>query len=66
MVRDPQAARFAVENLLESDRVGAGASGRNGGFVIASLTHGLANGLARFPGEVKQPVRIIEQQPSRG
>jgi glycine/D-amino acid oxidase-like deaminating enzyme len=38
--------------LLEADVVGGGASGRNGGFLVASLTHGLANGLARFPGEM--------------
>jgi glycine/D-amino acid oxidase-like deaminating enzyme len=38
--------------VLEADRVGAGASGRNGGFVVASLTHGLANGLARFADEL--------------
>jgi glycine/D-amino acid oxidase-like deaminating enzyme len=38
--------------VLEADRVGAGASGRNGGFLVASLTHGIANGLARFPDEM--------------
>jgi glycine/D-amino acid oxidase-like deaminating enzyme len=38
--------------VLESDTVGHGASGRNGGFVSSSLTHGLANGIARFPGEI--------------
>ena len=38
--------------VLEADRVGAGASGRNGGFLVASLTHGITNGLARFPGEM--------------
>jgi glycine/D-amino acid oxidase-like deaminating enzyme len=38
--------------ILEADRVGAGASGRNGGFLVASLTHGLANGLSRFPKEM--------------
>jgi glycine/D-amino acid oxidase-like deaminating enzyme len=38
--------------VLEADRVGWGASGRNGGFLIASLTHGLGNGLARFPDEM--------------
>jgi glycine/D-amino acid oxidase-like deaminating enzyme len=44
--------------LLEADRIGAGASGRNGGFVIASLTHGLANGLARFPQEMAALERL--------
>jgi glycine/D-amino acid oxidase-like deaminating enzyme len=40
--------------LLESTRCGAGASGRNGGFLQASLTHGLSNGIARFPDEIEQ------------
>jgi glycine/D-amino acid oxidase-like deaminating enzyme len=38
--------------LLEAETAGAGASGRNGGFVDASLTHGLANGSARFASEL--------------
>jgi glycine/D-amino acid oxidase-like deaminating enzyme len=38
--------------LLEADTIGFGASGRNGGFVMSSLTHGLANGLARFAAEM--------------
>jgi glycine/D-amino acid oxidase-like deaminating enzyme len=38
--------------VLEMEAVGFGASGRNGGFCEASLTHGLANGLRHFPGEV--------------
>jgi glycine/D-amino acid oxidase-like deaminating enzyme len=38
--------------VLEQGVVGYGASGRNGGFCAASLTHGLANGLAHFPDEV--------------
>jgi glycine/D-amino acid oxidase-like deaminating enzyme len=38
--------------VLEADRVGWGASGRNGGFCEASLTHGLANGLRHFPDEI--------------
>jgi glycine/D-amino acid oxidase-like deaminating enzyme len=37
--------------LLESKEVGWAASGRNGGFCDASLTHGFANGLARWPDE---------------
>ncbi|MFJ3926950.1 NAD(P)/FAD-dependent oxidoreductase [Streptomyces sp. NPDC090022] len=46
--RDP--ARDVV--LIESKEAGWAASGRNGGFCAASLTHGLANGLARWPGEL--------------
>ena len=38
--------------LLEAETAGWGASGRNGGFVDASLTHGLVNGAARFPREL--------------
>ena len=38
--------------LLEAEAAGWGASGRNGGFVDASLTHGLPNGAARFPREL--------------
>ncbi len=34
--------------VIDSGEVGGQASGRNGGFVSESLTHGLANGLARF------------------
>ncbi|MFF3859012.1 NAD(P)/FAD-dependent oxidoreductase [Streptomyces sp. NPDC002209] len=46
--RDP--ARDVV--LIESKEAGWAASGRNGGFCAASLTHGLANGMARWPGEL--------------
>jgi glycine/D-amino acid oxidase-like deaminating enzyme len=38
--------------LLDGRRCGWAASGRNGGFCEPSLTHGLANGVARFPGEI--------------
>ncbi len=37
--------------LLESRRLGWAASGRNGGFCAASLTHGEENGRARWPSE---------------
>lgn len=46
--RDPK--RDVV--LLEADSVGSQASGRNGGFCDASLTHGLANGIAHFSDEL--------------
>ncbi len=39
--------------VLETERVGFGASGRNGGFCAASLTHGLDNGLRHYPDEVE-------------
>lgn len=47
--RDPR--RDVV--LIEGREVGWAASGRNGGFCSASLTHGLANGLSRWPGELR-------------
>ena len=38
--------------VLEMETVGFGASGRNGGFCEASLTHGLGNGVRHFPDEL--------------
>ncbi|MFB9959357.1 NAD(P)/FAD-dependent oxidoreductase [Agromyces bracchium] len=38
--------------VLEAERVGYGASGRNGGFVASSLTHGLAHGTMVWPDQV--------------
>ncbi|HET6653280.1 MAG TPA: FAD-dependent oxidoreductase [Nocardioides sp.] len=46
--RDP--ARDVV--LVERGRSGDQASGRNGGFASESLTHGHANGMARWPEEM--------------
>ena len=40
--------------LIDAHEVGSAASGRNGGFMESSLTHGVANGLDRFPGEIEQ------------
>ena len=40
--------------VLEGERIAFGASGRNGGFCDSSLTHGLANGLSRFPEELER------------
>ena len=50
MAKEADPGRHVV--LLEGGRCGWAASGRNGGFCAASLTHGLANGLERFPDEV--------------
>ena len=44
--------------LLEGERVAFGATGRNGGFMDASLTHGIENGAARWPGEMPQLERL--------
>src|SRR5580658_291422 len=52
--RDPSADVV----LLEARRVGWAASGRNGGFCSASLTHGIANGIARFEAEMPALVRL--------
>jgi glycine/D-amino acid oxidase-like deaminating enzyme len=38
--------------VLDADEFGAAASGRNGGFLASSLTHGLANGHERYPAEI--------------
>ena len=51
--RDP--SRDVV--LIERATVGSAASGRNGGFMESSLTHGVANGQERFPDEM----RVLEQ-----
>ena len=52
--RDP--GRSVV--LLESRRLGWAASGRNGGFCAASLTHGDENGRARWPDEMEVLTRL--------
>lgn len=38
--------------LIDAHEVGSAASGRNGGFMESSLTHGVSNGQARFPDEM--------------
>jgi glycine/D-amino acid oxidase-like deaminating enzyme len=44
--------------VVDSHAVGQAASGRNGGFVSYSITHGLANALARWPQEAKLLERL--------
>lgn len=44
--------------VLEAGRCGEQASGRNGGFVSASLTHGHVNGAARWPAELSTLDRL--------
>ena len=44
--------------LIESEGIGTGASGRNGGFMSSSLVHGISNGLTRFPDEVGRLERL--------
>ena len=50
LAKETEPARDVV--IVEADTAGWAASGRNGGFCAASLTHGLANGLARFPDDM--------------
>lgn len=52
--RDP--SRHVI--LLEGRRIGWAASGRNGGFCAASLTHGQGNGMDRFPAEMDRLERL--------
>jgi glycine/D-amino acid oxidase-like deaminating enzyme len=47
--RDP--SRDVV--LIDAHECGSAASGRNGGFMDASLTHGIGNGMARWPDEIE-------------
>ena len=47
--------------VLEGGRIAGGATGRNGGFCSASLTHGLANGLSRWPTEISTLLRLGNQ-----
>ncbi len=44
--------------VMEAGRIGAAASGRNGGFCAASLTHGLENGLGRWPDDAHTLERL--------
>jgi glycine/D-amino acid oxidase-like deaminating enzyme len=52
--RDPEREVVVVEQF----ETGAGASGRNGGFCSASLTHGYLNGVRRFPDEIELIQRL--------
>jgi glycine/D-amino acid oxidase-like deaminating enzyme len=44
--------------IIEAGTAGWAASGRNGGFCAASITHGFDNGLSRFPGEMDTLLRL--------
>jgi glycine/D-amino acid oxidase-like deaminating enzyme len=56
LAREEDPAREVV--LLEGERIAFGATGRNGGFMDASLTHGIENGAARWPDEMPQLERL--------
>ncbi|HEY2602236.1 MAG TPA: FAD-dependent oxidoreductase, partial [Thermoleophilaceae bacterium] len=47
--------------VLEQETIGYGASGRNGGFVLSSLTHGINNGLSRFENEMPELERLAAE-----
>jgi glycine/D-amino acid oxidase-like deaminating enzyme len=44
--------------VLEAAELAGAASGRNGGFLSSFLTHGVANGMARFPEEMPTLERL--------
>jgi glycine/D-amino acid oxidase-like deaminating enzyme len=47
--------------LLEAETLAQGATGRSGGFLSSSLTHGVANGIARFADEMPVLERLGRQ-----
>ena len=49
LAKEENPAREVV--ILETGEVATGASGRNGGFMDASITHGIQNGVRRWPRE---------------
>ena len=62
------AALMAKENdpsldvvLVEGERIAWAATGRNGGFVSSSLTHGLPNGVERFAAEMPTLTRLGDE-----
>jgi glycine/D-amino acid oxidase-like deaminating enzyme len=56
LAKEADPARDVV--LLEVEEVAIGASGRNGGFVDASLTHGFENGRKYWPDELSTLVAL--------
>jgi glycine/D-amino acid oxidase-like deaminating enzyme len=47
--------------VVEAGRVGWAATGRNGGFCAASITHGFGNGLSRWPQDLALLTRIGQE-----
>lgn len=43
--------------VLEAAQIAEGASGRNGGFMASSITHGFGNGMSRWPDEMGELTR---------
>ncbi len=50
LAKQEEPARDVI--VLEASQVAIGATGRNGGFMDSSITHGFSNGLSRWPGEL--------------
>jgi glycine/D-amino acid oxidase-like deaminating enzyme len=50
LAKEENPARDVI--VLEAGEVATGATGRNGGFMDASITHGFSNGLSRWPHEL--------------
>jgi len=47
--------------VVEADTAGFGASSRNGGFLEASLTHGIGNGVSHWPAEFERLESLGEE-----
>lgn len=60
-IRAKQADPSTDVLLLDAAAAGGAASGRNGGFVSDSLTHGLAHGAATWPNEMMTLLRLGRQ-----
>ncbi|HET7325697.1 MAG TPA: FAD-dependent oxidoreductase [Nocardioidaceae bacterium] len=56
LAKEEDPAREVV--VVEAAECGSAASGRNGGFCAASLTHGFGNGLARWPDDMPTLLRL--------
>jgi glycine/D-amino acid oxidase-like deaminating enzyme len=56
LAKEEDQAREVV--VVEGERIAFGATGRNGGFMDASLTHGIENGASRWPAEMPQLERL--------
>jgi glycine/D-amino acid oxidase-like deaminating enzyme len=56
LAKDNDNSRQVV--LIEAEETAIGASGRNGGFVAASITHGLENGYKYWPDELPKLVSL--------
>jgi glycine/D-amino acid oxidase-like deaminating enzyme len=56
LAKEAQPDRDVV--LIEAGECAGGATGRNGGFVAASITHGFENGYSRWPNELAQLIAL--------